>query len=70
MARILYLLGDGPARAQGVGSRRRDRGRYPHDFDRPETAANVEWVLRKLLRERMVGLPESLDWEGMAVGKG
>ncbi len=38
---------------------------HPHDFDHPETRANLEIVLR-LLRRRRTSLPAQLDWDNLA----
>jgi predicted deacetylase len=35
---------------------------HPHDFDHPETVANIEKVLRYAMRSRECAFPEALDW--------
>jgi uncharacterized protein len=35
---------------------------HPHDFDHPTTVRNIEGVLRSLMRDREISLPERLAW--------
>lgn len=35
---------------------------HPHDFDHPATVRNIEGVLRSLMRDREISLPERLEW--------
>jgi predicted deacetylase len=35
---------------------------HPHDFDHLLTARNIEQVLRRLKKNRILALPETLDW--------
>jgi predicted deacetylase len=35
---------------------------HPHDFDHPATVRNIEGVLRSLMRDREIALPERLEW--------
>lgn len=36
---------------------------HPHDFDHPETVANIEKVLRYAMKGRECAFPETLEWD-------